>query len=1044
MKNLNLHITKIFLLILLAMATISMTFAQDRNITGIITDIKGNTLVGVNVIQKNTVNGTITNDKGEFTLRIPGSHTVVKVSYIGYKEKEITIGAETYYKIILEESLSEVDEVVVVGYGVQKKSDLTGSVASVSGDKLTRTMALGADQALQGKAAGVQIISNTGMPSAGVTIKVRGTSSISSDNTDPIVIIDGMPGNLNSVNPNDIESIEVLKDASSQAIYGASGGNGVIIITTKKGKSGGVQTDFNFYRGVQSAWKTMDVMNANEFADFYNKNISIPKKGKEYFTELDSLPSVDWQDEIFRQAIMEDYNFRISGGNDISKVMFSAGYGNIEGIVKETYLKRFNFRINADHQLNKRIKFGESISVDTREFKDMYDNNDYGGYVNQAITAIPATTIKNEDGLYNVSKLGGFNPVGRMFYTHNKQRNYSLNANSFLRIEIIRNLSYEMRLGASFGLSEGFSFVPTYVTTDPTWQNPRSSVTNSYNRSYGWNWQNLLTYNFKIHNDFNFDLMAGTEASSGNASYIRGTRYDLRLETEHWQVLDGSINEEDQLVTGNQYEYRNDAIFGRLNFNYKNKYLLTSNIRRDGSYKFGPNYRYGIFPSFSLGWKFTDEDFFPETSFISFGKLRYGWGKTGNSNIEAFSYIPLIQSVYTDGYYFGDTYQVGAARSKPANDNLHWEAMVSSNVGLDMEFFKNKLSLSVDLFEKHNDGMLVQQNLPGYVGRYASNPNNEGGDTRPVVNLGKISNNGIELTLSYKEHERDLKYNIDFNISAVQTKIVSISETMIDGKYFGGALNNLTISQEGYAPYLFYGYVSNGIFTCEDDTITEGGKLIIKNQPYRIINGEKKYLQATAQPGDMRFVDVNQDSILNTEDMTIIGDPNPKFTFGLTGDFSYKIFDLTYAIQGSYGNDIFNALKVLTYNNTGSGNWVKERENSYRMPTSDDAGNTNTTLFRVDPRNSNFNLRQSDWYIEDGSYLRLKSVQIGVTLPEDLSSKLDIKKCRIFIGANNLITLTKYSGMDPEIGPISRLATGIDLGVYPQARTFMLGANITF
>jgi TonB-dependent starch-binding outer membrane protein SusC len=1048
MKNLTISFNKVLLAHIIALLATITAYCQNNpnTLSGKVSDEMGNSLSGATILIEGTKIGVVSDVEGNFLLSLPKeiNEGKINVSYVGYLSESFDFSGSAVINVTLVPSLQSLNEVVVVGYGVQKKSDLTGAIASVSGESLTNTMTLRVDQALQGKAAGVQIVSNTGMPSSDVTIKIRGTSSISSDNTSPIVIIDGLPGNLNNINPNDIESIEVLKDASSQAIYGASGGNGVILITTKRGKSGNIQTDFNFYRGMQSPWKTMDVMNAKEFAGFYNKNVSQPRNGKDYFTDLNNLPEVNWQNEIFRKALMEDYNFRISGGSDLSTFMFSAGYGNMEGVVKDTYLKRFNFRINSDHQITKRVKFGESIAVDTRTFKDMFDNNDYGGYVTQAVTAIPASTIKDENGLFYVSSLGGFNPVGRMYYSHNKQRQSNLNANSFLKIDIIKNLVYEMRLGGSFGLSEGFAFEPTYTTSDPKWVNTRSSITNSYYRSYGWNFQNVLSYNFTVLKSLNLGLMAGTEASSGTSDDIRGTRYDLWLEDEHWQVLDGSINEEEQLVTGNKNQYRNNAVFGRLNLNYFDKYLVSASIRQDGSYKFGPEYRKGIFPSISIGWKFSDEKFFRNLEALNFGKLRFGWGETGNSNIDPFSFIPLIQSVYTDGYFFKDTYYVGAARSKPANNNLHWEAMVSTNLGLDLTFLNNRFSASVDVFEKHNNGMLVQQNLPGYVGRFATNAGNEGGDTRPVVNIGKISNKGIEFTFGYKKSQGDLNYNLDFNLTAIKTKILDITDPMIDGKYFGGALNNLTLSEEGNAPYLFYGYVTDGIFTCDDDTATINGKLVVRNQPYRIENGKVVYLQQNAQPGDLRFVDTNNDTVLSASDMKVIGNPNPKFTFGFTGNIAYKIFDLSFAIQGSYGNDIFNALKLLTYNNTGSSNWVTDRNNSYRMPTETDPGNTNTTLFRVDPRNTNNNLRQSDWYVEDGSYVRLKSLQIGVSLPESVISRLKIQKCRVFIGGNNLITLTKYSGMDPEIGPVSRLATGIDLGVYPQSRVYMLGANVTF
>jgi TonB-dependent starch-binding outer membrane protein SusC len=1039
------------------------TLSQERKVTGLVTDEIGAPLQGTNISVKGFDVIEHTDIYGKFTIVLPAGAKVLTFSFVGFETTEVLVGQENNLIVALKEQLNPISEIVVIGYGNQKKSDLTGAISSYSGKKLNETPVIGVDHAMEGRATGVYVLPNSGMPSSQVTIKVRGTNSVapSLDGglAGPLVIIDGTPGDINRLSLNDVESIEVLKDASAGAIYGASGGNGVILITTRRGKKGKISSSFDYYMGVQEINNKVTVMNSNEYARTYNlyKDVikNIVNDTVFYFKDPSKVPNTDWQNEIMRKGRMQNVNFRVSGGNEVSTYMFSMNYADQQGIVKKSYYKKFTIRLNSDHKLSKYLKIGENMQGRIDRYSGLNnDNNEYTSIVPNSVITLPIITPKDDSGRWNVPNplAAGSNPAASLYYDNRHSDATSFTGNVYLEVEPIEGLKFESRIGGDLSFIEDHIFNPEYVITG-SFFNPVSSLEKTFNKGYIWTWNNTLTYNTSFADKNNLTLMIGYEAQDKMKQYIYGKRFDLRANTPDWQYFDGSLDNSTIVLKGIGVEIRNIGVFGRINYNYNGKYLFTANYRNDGSSRFAHLYKYGGFPSLSFGWIFSEEDFISQLNILSFGKLRYGWGKIGNDDIKPFAYDALMQtSVYTDNYVLNNEVQLGAARGMPANFELHWEAIESSDIGLDLAFMRNSLSASFDYFQKQNNGMLTQINLPLLVGRYQKAPALEGGDSRPYANIGKFRNSGFEVSIGYRRTSGDFKCDFDFNFSRIYTKVLSITDSLMDGTVKD--LSSICITKNGYAPFQFYGYRTNGLFHEEDARwiIKDGKRVqIIFNQPFRVNSrGDTIYQQPTARPGDIRFVDINGDKTIDGKDMTIIGDPNPNFIFGLSADLSYKNFDISFLLQGTYGNKVFNGLKRFLYDPTGQFNWAPGVQYAYRSPVYDASGNltdpgyTNTHIFRVDPSNINNNLRVSDWYVEDGSYIRLRVFQLGFTFPASLSQQFGIDKFRIYIGGKNLLTYTRYTGFDPEVGQMSRLTLGLDKGAYPQARMFMAGININF
>jgi TonB-linked SusC/RagA family outer membrane protein len=1030
-----------------------------QTITGKIITAEGEELPGVNIIIQGTSLGTVTDVDGNFSLDVPGEHLSGKlqISYVGYLTEVVDMAGQTEINVTMIPDLQQLEEIVVVGYGVQKKSDLTGAIASVSGEKLSEVAVSGVDMALQGRAAGVYVTSESGAPGSDVVIEVRGVSSINKN--DPLYVIDGAPSShwaISAINPADIESIEVLKDASSAAIYGASGGTGVILITTKKGEKGKVKAELDYYFGLQNAHRRVEMCNTEEFFSIYNDIMPPARQWPD--SMIEGLPNVNYQDLLYEDAPMHSVNLSVSGGNESSVYRFSVGYFYQGGVVPPSKYTRLNLRMNSSHKIAKRITFGENIALSDETYygyENWRINHGYNSPISQAIQMHPFVEPYDSAGHWSTSPLSNVtNPFVEVDNTDRELPEYRFIGDLNLQIDIIKGLSYRTTLSADLNMHHDRDFVPEYFF-NPTKNNPQSQLKRRDERTYSWAWSHVLQYDFSLFNDFNFSLMGGFAADYSLYEWEEGTRYELINETREMHYFDASLNEGSIVLNGGGNEIAGYGYFGRANFDYRGKYLVTINIRKDYSSKFGPEFRSGVFPAFSAGWKFSEEEFMKNLPFLSFGKIRAGWGQIGNSNIDPYKYYALVRAENVYAYAIDNTMppHTGASLHGIPNRALHWEAMNSTNIGIDLAFLENRISLSADYFIKNNEGMLLERPLPALAGSYQESPDNEGGATEYVMNIGNNTNKGFEATIGFKNITGKFKHSVDFNFTYVKNEVGDIGgDTLISG-VTAYTFTNMTFTAEGSPMGSLYGFVTDGLFT-EEDAEMVNGVLVVTNQPYRTLStGAIRYAQPFAQPGDIRFVDINGDSIINQYDRAVIGNPHPKFMVGFSYSLNFMNFDLSMFWQGAFGHDIFQLNKVWLYNTSGNINWCKDALNRYRDPVYDvdgvtllDPGNTNTDLFKISLANRNDNLRLSDWYIEKGDFLRLKNIQIGYSLPAKITNILNIEKLRVYVGAKDLVTLTKYPGLDPEIytdreDPTAR---GLDVGVYQKPRVFIFGFNATF
>lgn len=1067
------HLSQMGLLILTVVAFIVCQFSpvnsfasdmqQNKNlIRGTVVDAKNSTpLPGLTVVVKGTTVGSVTDFDGKYSITA-SSKDVLVFSFIGYSNQEILVGDKTTIDVKLAEDVVGLDEVVVTGYGVQKKSDLTGAVSSVSSEKISRLPVSSIDQALQGQAAGVNITAKSGRPGEAVDIQIRGISSI--NGTTPLVIIDGIAGDLNRINPSDIASVEVLKDASSAAIYGATGGNGVILITTKKGTPGKITTSVNAYRGIETASNKVELMNSQEWMavneeTVWNNTATKKRVGmKALNSRPDTLKTYDWQEILYQPAIAENYDINVSGGNELSSFMISSSYSNQNGIIKSSEYKRFTFRINAEQKLSKRITFDQSISFVNTVNKGLEEWQWHSYYSNplwKTLLMDPSVPDYDANGKWGVSSYNTENPLIDLDVKDRTSRNNFFEGNFGLKFNLLKGLDFTSRFSGKLGFGDNKEYAPKYWSTT-VFNNSVDKLIQSMNRSISWTSQNILSYQTTIANVHNLSLMAGMEANKWWDYDIRGERYDMPS-TDPWMLyLVKSSNGEDlgQLVTGTGNVGANQAYFGRINYDYAGKYLLTLNVRRDGSSKFGPANRWGNFPSFSLGWKFTEEAFMQNVDAISFGKIRFGYGQTGSNARSGFPYLAAVISDDHYRYSFNNTTStIGTGPSQIANTEIRWESVNMSNLGLDISFFDNKLSVTADIFDKVNEGMLMYKEVSATAGTYYGED--------PEVNIGSLSNKGYELTITARKKEGELKGSIDFNISGVKNEVLELAtDSMKVGRVHSLQPTNMTSIGSPVAQ--FWGYevdysLGNGLFR-ETDPVDENG--VFTNQPFKTdAKGKITYAQQRAKAGDRRYKDTDNDGAITTKDMVTLGSPLPKFTYGLTINMEYKGFDLSAFFYGSYGNKILNGTKQYMYWYQSNSNHVKEFADRYvqnDIIKLDENGNEMVVVKQnIDTdiaRNSEDNYNKlCSWHIEDGSYLRMKNLVVGYTIPNNLTSKVNIQKVRVYCGAKNLFTLTKYKGISPEVagkgaedGSTPILESGVDLGVYPTTRMIYFGANIVF
>jgi TonB-linked SusC/RagA family outer membrane protein len=1032
MKKIDKHLRNAFLMVFFLSWSCFSTFAQSKTIQGKVIDDKGEALIGVSILEKGTANGTITDEKGGFTLRVSNPNPVILFSFVGFLTKEVTLGNQTSIEVVLQSDVKVLGEIVVVGYGTQEKKDVTGAVASVAAKDISKVPVSGLDQALQGQIAGLQISQSNGAPGGNTNILIRGIGSISGGN-EPLFVIDGYPvtnsgvGNpLNSINPNDIESIDVLKDASSTAIYGSRGSNGVVMVTTKRGKAGKTRIELDAYTGFQQVAKKLKLMNSQEFAQFVidgrnngyidnnpTRSITDPNSARPNSFQIPTilrgdisqLPTYDWQDAIFRTAPIQNYQVSASGGNENLRYAISGGYFNQQGIVINTGLERYSFRANLDGKLAPKLNVGVTLLPSftiQNEVAAIGHSND--AVVQAAIAIPPYIPIYQPDGSYTVTYLP---TEGDIAYPNAVQLANELTVrgtqfrffgNAFAEYEILKNLKFRATIGTDLNYVKNRRFQPSSI-------NPTNIQTNAQavNREFtNWLNENTLTYTKKVDNH-SVDAVLGFTAQKAYTNIFNASAN--RFPDNLLDNINGGLiaSGGEDITIHNMISY-----LARVNYGYKEKYLITATIRRDGSSRFGANNRWGTFPSFSVGWRVSEEAFMKNVKFMTDLKLRASYGLTGNNDIGDYRAIGLLQNL---NYAIGNALISGVGRSSFTNPLLGWESMKQLDVGIDFSLFNSRLSITADYYDKRNTDMLFSIQTPSATGL-----------TGAVVNLGAVQNKGIEFSFTSRNLVNVFKWSTNFNITFNQNKVLAMSSDA--ERIFSGALGRpaYAVTQVGDPIGSFFGRRFVSVFQTNDEA-TAYGK------------------QPTARAGDFKWEDINNDGRIDDNDRAVIGSPHPDFFFGFNNNFAWKNFTLDIMVNGMVGQEIFN--QTFSINNSGVQNQLQEVATG-RFVSPEQPGNGRYGRAIRGGRNNNVIF--SDAFLFDGSFVRIRNVTLAYNLPTTLMNRWKMNSVRLYSTITNLFTFTKYNGFDPEVsgsGDDLR-AAGLDFGTYPQARTFIFGVNLSF
>ncbi len=994
--------------------------AQSHEVKGKITDSNtGEPLPGVNITVQNTTIGTVTDLNGNYVLQVDDPNTTLVFSYVGYLTETIPLQGQSSIDITMVMDILAMDEIVVIGYGTMKKDDLTGTISTVKAEDINNVPVLGIDQALQGKTAGVHITQNSGSPGASVMVRIRGIGTI--NNSNPLYVVDGMPidyQDINMFNPADIESISILKDASAAAIYGSQAANGVIMITTKKGVAGKMQVNVNSYYGMQQVPGWQNMMNGPEYARTYNI-LRDASPGDATYLDPDTVISTDWFDEISRKAPIQNINFSISGGNETSTYAISSSLFDQQGVIKGTDFARQTVRINSDHKVKKWLSAGENLSVSFSKMHRTIEQRAYGSPVIETIIRTPVSRVYQADGNWQVDNYApGDNPVAIIELENREEKNTKIMGTAYLEVEPIKGLKFKSVGGLDLNFSEDDDFDARF-NYGPAQQLLNSRLVKEFGKSFSWLWENTVTYSrtFDIHN---ITLMAGTSANSTMYYNLKGT-HSMGPENEDETLRYFNIFGSTGIIEGEGVESSIASLLGRLNYVLADKYLFTASIRRDGSSRFGPGYKWGVFPSFAGAWKISNENFMSDIPVINSLKLRVGWGKIGNEKIGDYLYTSTVDRNLN--YSFDGTLAEGFTALRPENKEVRWETTIQTNIGIDAGLLENRILFTGDYFVRTTTEMLNEIDLPGVTGIP---------DTRnPIQNIGEVQNKGFEFSLTWRKMEGSFNYSLGGNIAIIHNEVINLGEEgqFISAGSFGQGFEPLTRTEAGHPIGAFYGYKTDGIF-----------------QNIYEVNAHAFQNRNTA-PGDFRFVDVNGDGVINAfGDQIFIGSPHPDFTYGLNLDLFYKGLDLVMFFQGVYGNEILKPYMNWINDPSGSGrNLSRDMLDAW---TEDNHSNENP---RLDTRSDNSNLRYSDFYIEDGSYLRLKNIQLGYSLPANVTELMAISKFRVYVGGQNLLTFTKYSGADPEVGmprevgaDEDQLIFGVDFGIVPQPRTVLVGVELSF
>ena len=977
--------------------------AQTKTTSGKVFSAEDNKpLSGVSVQVKGKQNGTISDLNGSFSILTFNKDTLI-FSYTGFRKIQYVVNNKSNLNILLEPDTVRLQDVVVIGYGTVKKKDLTGAVASVNTKDFSSLPVPDAGEAMEGKAAGVQVLSS-GAPGSNVTFRIRGTGTI--NDPDPLIVIDGVPTDapLNNLNPDDIASIDILKDASAGAIYGSRGANGVVLITTKKGANGKGHLTFNFLTGWQSAAKIVSMLNASQFAKLNNEMLANGNQTTNpAFANSDTLGAgTNWLNDLFRTAPMQKYSLAYSGGSDKYNYYVSGSMLNQQGLVINTAYRRYTVQFNSQAKVLDWLNFSNNLSL-------TMDDKPSGSYdIRNTMASNPVQPIYNKDGSYS-NVLGNplwygdiTNQIGTANINQNDTKGYNILGNISAEASIMTGLKFKSTAGIQAEFWDSRSWAPAY-NFQPNPQ-PQAYLSEQYNKSLTFLWDNYFTYDKTFSRDHHLTLLAGTSAQNNRYDYMNGNIVNFPSSvTQQLNAGTGVAN-----IGGDASEWALFSIMGRVNYSYQDKYLITATLRRDGSSRFGANNKYGTFPSASAAWRISKENFFKNITFINDLKLRAGYGVTGNQNIGNYSFASSLNIAQ---YNFNNNIAPIVYPLVLPNSNVQWEQVEQSNIGIDAAFLHSRINFTIDAYIKNTTKMLV----PGVV------PTTTGYSTTvvPSINAGDMQNKGIEITINTHNLTGILTWNSDFNIAFNQNKITSLnSSTPLYVDNYG--LNaNFGIDQTGHPANEFYGFVMEGLF----QNPSEINKHAVQQSGTTSSN--------STSPGDIKFMDLNNDGVINSSDMTYIGNPNPQIIYGFNNSFGYKGFDLNIFLQGIYGNKIFNANNIYQESmNTG------ENQTARTLQRWEGSGTSNYMPRAIygDPNN---NSRISTRYIENGSYLRIKNITLGYTFPKTVIQRLKFSSIRIYSSCNNVYTFTHYSGFDPEVG-----VNGVDYSVYPVTRTFSIGVNL--
>ena len=937
------------------------------------------------------------------------------------------------------DSIDAIDEVVVVGYGTQKKSNVTGAISQVKSKDLQDLPLTRVEQALQGRTSGVQILQNSGQPGSNSVVRIRGTASINGSN--PLYVVDGVviTGGIDYLNPNDIETIEVLKDAASAAIYGARGANGVIIVTTKSGKKGAMKVNVSMYRGTQNPWKTLPVLNATEYATLQNEMAAATGQAPKFADPRSLGQGTDWQSKVFNpSAPMSNLEINLSGSTDKIQYYASVSKYDQEGIVaagKSNY-NRLTARLNTTIQATNKLKIGWNAAYTNVQSMSVAENTEFGSPLGRALNIDPLTPLyetnpmllsqnpysiagalrknlmRDAGGIYGISSVVTseiVNPVAALMTENNTGWSDKIVNNTYAEYEILKGLKFKSSIGTDLAFYGGYGFRPSYYLNATNFLDT-NLVYQNFNRALTWIWDNSISYSTKIKKH-NIDIVAGHSAQETTGTFIGGSKRDVPSQNPDDATINYARNTNSRDVYGGKWErYAIESYFSRVNYNFNGKYLLTAILRADASSRFGSNYRWGYFPSISGGWNMHEESFWKSNKYIQTLKLKSGWGMSGNDAAGSLEYAATISGGRSYTFGSGEILTNGTSPTQVANPDLHWETVTQSNFGFESRIFKN-INVGIDIYQKNTTGMMSRPVLPDYIGNDA-----------PTSNVGTMVNKGIDIEANYsKVLKNGLAINVGGNISFVNNEVTLIGNKtgFLSGAKWGPQSLEISRISEGQAIGHFYGYKTDGIFQTLDE---------VNN--YKSADG--KVIQKDAVAGDLKFVDVNNDGVIDEKDRTVIGNPTPTFVYGLNISLKFKGFDLLIFGQGIEGNDIYNATRRYDLPNANM--------NAAAIDRWTGAGSTNQyPRLTLQDNNNNF-ARSSDFYVEDGSFFRIKNFQIGYRIPDKILKKLNIAGMRIYYSGSNLLTFTKYSGFDPEIGN----GYGIDRGIYPQARMNSLGLSLNF